>query len=98
MKDPTSMLEARIVREIHRALKLHGANPALQAEARKRTRADQQFVSRAYETLERLGASKWLLVTLESWRASASDEMTYESLKAINEGRFAVNITATTET
>ncbi len=97
MKDPTSMLEARIVREIHRALKLHGANAALQAEARRRTRADQQFLSRAYETLERLGASRWLLVTLESWPDSASDEMTYESLKAINEGRFAVNITASTE-
>jgi hypothetical protein len=95
MKAPASMLEARIVREIHRALKLHGAPPALQAEARKRTHADHQFLSRAYETLERLGANRWLLVILGSWRDSASDEMTYESLKAINEGRFAVNITAT---
>jgi hypothetical protein len=50
----------------------------------------------AYGTLERLGASKWLLAAIAGWQDGASDEETYESLKALNEGRFAIDITAST--
>jgi len=94
--NPQSLLETRILREIHYALKLHGANPAFLAEVRRRTSADQQLVAQAYETLERLGASRWLLATVANWGDCATDEMTYESLKALNEGRFAVDIVAST--
>jgi len=83
------------MRELHRALRLHGANPAFLAEVRKRTRADHELISRAHDTLERLDASQWLLATIGSWREGAPDEQTYQSLKALNEGRFAVDITAT---
>ena len=91
-----SMAEARILREIHRALKVHGANPALLAEVRKRTSPDRELISMAYDTLERLGASKWLLAAIGSWQDGASEEETYQSLKALNEGRFAIDIKAST--
>lgn len=94
MTNPASLVEARILREIHRALKAHGANPAFLAEVRRRTSPDSQLISMAYDTLERLGASKWLLAAVASWQDGASDEETYQSLKALNEGRFAIDITA----
>jgi hypothetical protein len=96
MTKPASLVEAKILREIHRALKVHGANPAFLAEVRKRTSPDSQLISMAYDTLERLGASKWLLAAIASWQDGASDEETYQSLKALNEGRFAIDITAST--
>lgn len=89
-----SMVEARILREIYRALKVHGANPAFLAEVRKRTSPDTEIISAAYDTLERLGASKWLLAAIAGWQDGASEEETYQSLKALNEGRFAIDITA----
>jgi len=94
MTKPASLVEARILREIHRALKVHGANPAFLAELRRRTSPDSQLISMAYDTLERLGASKWLLAAIASWQDGASEEETYQSLKALNEGRFAIDITA----
>jgi hypothetical protein len=96
MTKPASMVEVRILREIHRALKAHGANPAFLAEVRRRTSPDSELISRAHDTLERLGASKWLLAAIGGWRDGASDEETYQSLKALNEGRFAIDITAST--
>ena len=93
--DPTPLLEVRIIRELHRALRIHGANPVFLAEVRKRTTADDELISRAHDMLERLDASRWLLATIGSWREGAPDEQTYECLKALNEGRFAVDITAT---
>lgn len=94
MTNPASLVEARILREIHRALKAHGANPAFLAEVRRRMSPDPRLISMAYDTLERLGASKWLLAAVASWQDGASDEETYQSLKALNEGRFAIDITA----
>ena len=93
MTKPVSIVETRILREIHRALKAHGANPAFLAEVRRRTSADDRLISTAHDTLERLGASTWLLAAIKGWREGASDEETYESLKALNEGRFAIDIT-----
>jgi hypothetical protein len=96
MTKPVSIMEVRVLQEIHRALKAHGANPAFLADVRKRKSRDAQLLSIAYDTLERLGASRWLLAAIESWHDGASDEETYQSLKALNEGRFAIDITAST--
>ena len=96
MTKPVSIMEVKVLREIHRALKAHGANPAFLADLRKRKSRDGQLISMAYDTLERLGASRWLLAAIESWQDGASDEETYQSLKALNEGRFAIEIIAST--
>ena len=96
MTNTVSMAEVKLLREIHRALKAHGANPVFLAEVGRRESADDQLISKVYETLERLGASRWLLAAIESWREGAADEETYQSLKALNEGRFAVDIVVST--
>ncbi|HJY76097.1 MAG TPA: hypothetical protein VKE95_05660 [Burkholderiales bacterium] len=96
MTKPVLIMEVRVLQEIHRALKAHGANPAFLADVRRRKSRDSQLISMAYDTLERLGANRWLLAAIGSWQDGASDEETYQSLKALNEGRFAIDITAST--
>lgn len=80
------------------ALEDHGAALNVLRKARQARALNPKFMAEAYAELERLGAHRWLLGTIGSWRDGMTDAETLEQLHAMNAGTFRFDVIASTST
>jgi hypothetical protein len=89
-------MDPEILSEMADALEDHGAPPDLLRRAREARQLTPDFMAEAYAALEKLGAHRWLLATIGSWRDGMSDAELLEQLTAINAGTFDFQAIAST--
>jgi hypothetical protein len=79
----------KIMREVQRALLLHGLARKPLPCLTKGRELDFAFMREAYRELDDLGADRWLLAVIGAWGAELDDNETLEMLQSMNDNTFA---------
>jgi hypothetical protein len=82
-------VERKIMREVQRALLLHGLARKPLPCLTKGRRLDFDFMREAYRDLDDLGADRWLLAVIGAWGADLNSDETLEMLQSMNDNTFA---------
>lgn len=89
-------MEREVLSEIATTLEDHKAPSKLIRKVREARRLTPELMAEAYAELEKLGAHRWLLATIGSWRHGMTDAEVLEQLKALNTGTFDFQVIAST--
>jgi hypothetical protein len=89
-------MEREIIGEIATTLEDHKGPSKLIRKVREARRLKPELMAEAYAELEKLGAHRWLLATIGSWRDGMTDGEVLEQLRALNTGPFDFQVIAST--